>query len=156
MKSLIFITYILYNISTDLSIHKANKTPATQKVTGVIMQLSDHSVSAEYHISKVNNVCANKHSALPTLKLELGCGKYKSHKSDHDRERSVDDRLHTNGDWENEAGKAEDEDDIEDCIKEYGHYDSIRDLVNSGVTWFSYFSDEAIKKIEDILGVYSK
>lgn len=49
-----------------------------------------------------------------------------------------------------------DEDDIEDCIKEYGHYNSIRDLVNSGVTWFSYFSDEAIKKIEDILGVYSK
>ena len=49
-----------------------------------------------------------------------------------------------------------DEDDIEDCIKEYGHYNSIRDLVNSGMTWFLDFSDSSIKKIEDILGVYSK
>ena len=51
---------------------------------------------------------------------------------------------------------CEDEEELRDYYKEISHFDTIRDLLNSGLGWFNYIDEDILKKVDDILGVYSK
>lgn len=43
------------------------------------------------------------------------------------------------------------EDEVEDYIKEYSHFNSLEDLVSSGLSWFTYLSKQTQRKVKEIL-----
>lgn len=83
-----------------------------------------------------------------TLVSQAGLETYKFNDDGSVDNLSIDDMIKTML----EDGEIE-ESEIEDIRKEYGHFNSIKDLLQSNLTWFMNLPEKLIiKKVEEILG----